>query len=358
MERRKSRRFLYTLIMGVGGGIVLADTFQKMASKIGFLLVPVGFSLFFSFAMEPAVSRLARRMKRGLATFIVMISALLIIGGLVGIGGAVVISEGGDLIESLPEIAMSVEDRLQDIGIDVDLQSQLTEGGAIEKIKEGATARIKSISGSALSGLGTLLPMLFMIFYFTADNRRLIRSACSLLPAERQQHVIRVWELAIEKAGGYLYSRIVLAGISAGVHSLVFIGLGVDYPIPMAIWVGVVSQVIPVVGTYLAGALPVLVALGESPGKAVGVVVAIIIYQQIENMVISPKITRNVIDIHPLAGFLSILVGGAILGWIGALVAVPVCATIVAFSSAFVRKHDVIVEIEPSNSKNKDSTES
>jgi predicted PurR-regulated permease PerM len=75
-------------------------------------------------------------------------------------------------------------------------------------------------------------------------------------------------------------------------------------------------------------------------------------------MVISPKITRNVIDIHPLAGFLSILVGGAILGWIGALVAVPVCATIVAFSSAFVRKHDVIVEIEPSNSKNKDSTES
>lgn len=340
------RNAIKVLALGVGGGILLAEISKAAVGKVGHLFLPIGVSLFFSFAMEPAVARLSRRMKRGLATFIVMVGALAVIGGIAFTGGAVILSEGKDLVENLPAIAETVQTRLAGIGIRVDLASELKPGGAIDGLKDAMNAKIKNLSGSALSGLGTLLPMLFMVFYFTADNRRLIRSACSLLPAERQQHVVRVWELAIEKAGGYLYSRIILSAISAGVHSVVFLALGVDYPIPMAIWVGVVSQVIPVVGTYLAGALPVLVALGASPGKAVGVVVAIIIYQQIENMVISPRITRNVIDIHPLAGFISIITGGALFGWVGALIAVPVCATMVAFFSAFMPKHEVVVSLD------------
>jgi predicted PurR-regulated permease PerM len=343
---RTRRNAIKVLIFGVGGGILLAEVAKNAVSKVGYLLLPIGVSLFLSFAMEPAVARLSRRMRRGLATFIVMLSSLVVIGGIAFTGGAVILSEGRGLVDNLPQIAETVQDRLAGLGINIDLASELRPGGAIDKLKETMNSRIKGLSGSALSGLGTLLPMLFMVFYFTADNRRLIRSACSLLPAERQQHVVRVWELAIEKAGGYLYSRIILSAISAAVHSVVFLALGVDYPIPMGIWVGVVSQVIPVVGTYLAGALPVLVALGASPGKAVGVVVAIVIYQQIENMVISPRITRNVIDIHPLAGFISILAGGALFGWVGALIAVPVCATLVAFFSAFMPKHEVVVSLE------------
>jgi predicted PurR-regulated permease PerM len=343
---RTRRNLIKVLVLGVGGGILFSEVVKLAIGKVGYLLLPIGMSLFFSFAMEPAVARLSRRMRRGLATFIVMLGSLLVIGGIALAGGAIILSEGKGLVENLPAIAETVEGRLRGIGINVDLASELQPGGAIDGIKKSMNARIKSLSGSALSGIGTLLPMLFMVFYFTADNRRLIRSACSLLPAERQQHVVRVWELAIEKAGGYLYSRIILSAISAAVHSVVFLALGVDYPIPMGIWVGVVSQVIPVVGTYLAGALPVLVALGESPGKAVGVVVAIIIYQQIENMVISPRITRNVIDIHPLAGFMSIIAGGALFGWVGALIAVPVCATVVAFASAFVPKHEVVISLD------------
>lgn len=349
------------LVLGVGGGIVLAATAQAVFSKVGFLLVPVAASLFFSFAMEPAVSRLERRMRRGLATFLVMLGAVVLIGGLVGVGGAVILSEGKDLLDNLPSIAASVQERLTGVNIYVDLVGRFEPGGALSDIRAQISERAASLSGSAISGVGMLLPMLFMVFYFTADNRRLIRSACALLPAERQQHVVRAWELAIEKAGGYLYSRVVLAGISVVVHSIVFIVFGVDYPIPMGIWVGVVSQVIPVVGTYLAGALPVLVALGTSPGRAVAVVVAIVVYQQVENLLLAPRVTRNAIDIHPLAGFLSIFVGGALLGWIGALIAVPVAATLVAFFTAFLPKHDVIVAIgevgkEPETDRDGSST--
>ena len=341
----KPRHTLFLLVLGVGGALLFAEAVRAVFGKIGFLVAPIGVSLFFSFAMEPAVARLERRMRRGLATFLVMLASLLGLGGIAGVGGAVILSEGQELLNNLPQIVTNVEDRLNSIGINVDFSDELRPGGGVETLREEILDRVGALSGSLGRGAGTLLPMLFMIFYFTADNRRLIRSACSLLAPERQQHIIRVWELAIEKAGGYLYSRIVLAGVSSLLHSVAFVLLGLDYPIPMGIWVGVVSQVIPVVGTYLAGALPVLVALGESPGRAVSVLVVIVVYQQIENMFLAPKITRNVIDIHPLAGFISILVGGALLGWIGALVAVPVCATLVAFLSAFVPKHDVVVQI-------------
>lgn len=336
---------ILVLILGVGGALVFAEGVRAVFAKVGFLVAPIGVSLFFSFAMEPAVARLEKRMRRGAATLLVMAVSLLGVGAIAGVGGAVIVSEGRDLLDNLPSIARNVEDRLNGIGIGVDFSKALEPGGAVEDLREQIVERVRGFSGSALVGLGTLLPMLFMVFYFTADNRRLIRSACTLLAPERQQHVVRVWELAIEKAGGYLYSRIVLAGMSSAFHSLAFLLLGVDYPVPMGIWMGVVSQVIPVVGTYLAGALPVLVALGDSPGRAVSVLIAIVIYQQIENLVLAPRVTRNVIDIHPLAGFISILSGAALLGWVGALVAVPVCATLVAFFSAFMPKHDVVVHI-------------
>jgi predicted PurR-regulated permease PerM len=346
MDFSKQKRGMVTvLVLGGGGALVFAEVVRSILGKIWFLVMPVGISLFFSFAIEPAVARLEKRMRRGVATFLVMLAALVAIGAIAGVGGAVILSEGQDLLDNLPSIVQNVEDRLNDLGLRVDFSDELRPGGTVEGLREAAFDRIQSFSGSVLEGLGTLLPMLFMIFYFTADNRRLIRSACALLVPDRQQHVVRAWELAIEKAGGYLYSRIVLAGISTIVHSLAFLVVGVDYPIPVGIWVGMVSQVVPVVGTYLAGALPVLVALGVSPGRVVAVLLVIVVYQQIENMYLAPKVTRNAIDMHPLAGLISILAGWALLGWIGALVAVPVCATMMAFFSAFLPKHDVVVQL-------------
>ena len=93
-------------------------------------------------------------------------------------------------------------------------------------------------------------------------------AACSLLPPHRQRAVLRAWEIAIDKTGGYIYSRALLALISAVAHYIALAGLGVPYAVTLALWVGVVSQFIPAVGTYLAGAVPVLIALTRSPSTA------------------------------------------------------------------------------------------
>lgn len=341
----QKRGIILVLVLGVGGALVFAEAIRTVLEKIGPLAGPVGISLFFSFAMEPAVARLERRMRRGVATFLVMLGALICLGTVTIGGGAVIVSEGLDFLDNLPTIVQNVEESLNGLGLNINFSDTLTQNGAMKDLREGAIEQIQNFSGSALGGVGTLLSIVFMMFYFTADNRRLIRSACTLLAPGRQQQVIRVWELAIEKAGGYLYSRIILAGISTGIHTAAFLLIGVEYPIPLGIWVGVVSQVVPVIGTYIAGALPVLISLGSSPGKALLVLLIVVVYQQIENLFMAPRITRNVIDIHPLAGFISILVGWSLLGWVGTLVAVPVCATLVAFFSAFMPKHEVVVQL-------------
>src|SRR5690606_41443742 len=101
--------------------------------------------------------------------------------------------------------------------------------------------------------------------YLTADGPRFRRTICSVLPPRTQSEVLRAWEIAIDKTGGYIYSRALLALISTAAHFAALVVLDVDYAFALALWVGVLSQFIPTVGTYIGGALPGVVALIGGP---------------------------------------------------------------------------------------------
>ena len=103
-----------------------------------------------------------------------------------------------------------------------------------------------------------------------------------------------------------------------------------------------VSQFIPTVGTYIAGALPVLIALLEDPIDAVWVVIAIVVYQQIENYALSPRVTANTMNLHPAVAFGSVIVGGALLGGVGALLALPAAATIAALIQTYFDSNEIV----------------
>ena len=130
-------------------------------------------------------------------------------------------------------------------------------------------------------------------FYLVAEGPKLRRTVCSLLPQKRQRYVLEVWDVAIAKTGGYIVSRGVLAVIAAVVHWAAFEIIDLPSGLALAIWVGVVSQVVPVVGTYLAGALPVLIGLIDEPASGLWVLVVIAVYQQVENYVLAPRITSQ-----------------------------------------------------------------
>ena len=152
-----------------------------------------------------------------------------------------------------------------------------------------------------------------------ADGPRLRRVICRRLRPDRQQRVLHAWELAIDKTGGYLYSRALLALLSAVFHTAAFSVIGLRYPVALGIWVGLVSQFLPVIGTYLAGVLPVLVALLDDPIRALWVLIVIVIYQQIENYLFAPRITARTLELHPAVAFSAAIAGAAMLGPVGAL---------------------------------------
>jgi len=110
----------------------------------------------------------------------------------------------------------------------------------------------------------------------------------------------------------------------------------------MALWVGVVSQFLPVVGTYLAGALPILITLIDSPPKALVLVIFVVVYQQLENYLFLPRITARTMNLHPAVAFGSAIGGAAVLGAVGAILAIPAAAMIQALISQTGERHEVI----------------
>jgi predicted PurR-regulated permease PerM len=154
--------------------------------------------------------------------------------------------------------------------------------------------------------------------------------------------VLRVFDIAIDKTGGYFYSRALLALFGAAVAWAAFTIIGVPFALALALWLGIFSQFVPVFGTYIGGILPLLIALLESPPMAIAVLVYVIVYQQIENYLLAPKITEHTMSLHPAVSFGSAIAGATLLGIPGALMALPIAATIQAFVSTYLNRHDVV----------------
>lgn len=153
--------------------------------------------------------------------------------------------------------------------------------------------------------------------------------------------MLRAWEIAVDKTGGYIYSRGLMALVSGFAHYILLEILGITYAPVLAVWVGLVSQFLPTIGTYLAGALPMLIAFTVNPWYALWVLGFVVIYQQFENYVLQPKLTARTVDIHPAVAFGSVVAGTALLGAVGALIAIPAVATLQAFLGAYVKRYDV-----------------
>ena len=323
-----------------------------LVERLRGLLIIILVSLFLSFAIEPAVNRLERMgFRRGLGTLIVFAVAGTALGGFTFAIGSVLADQVAAFVDEAPGYIEDIEEWANDsLGIELDtdeLVNEFQEGGAATDLATRLAGDLVGLGTQALNILLQILTILLFTFYLVADGPRLRRNVCSVLSPERQVTVLRIWDLAIEKTGGYIYSRTLLATASFVFHWIVFAIIGVPFPLPLALWVGVMSQFIPVIGTYLAGALPVLIALLNEPIHAVWVVIAVAAYQQVENYILAPPITAQTMDVHPAVAFGSVLAGAGILGAVGALLALPAAAVFQAFVSTYLHERGMVHEVAP-----------
>ncbi|MFD7411327.1 AI-2E family transporter [Kitasatospora purpeofusca] len=346
MPRWLPRAMVLALVLV--GVFQLADwAFHQLIDLFVMLLV----SFFLSLALEPAVDRMAARgVRRGIGTFLVFVAVAIAVAGFLTALGTLLVDQvakiAGDLPHLLDNLIAWINSTFhQDLSLGELQKKLLKDSGAIETYAQQAADNVWGVSSTLIGGLFQAFTVGLFTFYFTADGPRVRRTVCSMLPPAKQAEVLRAWEIALAKTGGYLYSRALLAVVSALGHWVMFALLDLPYAAALAVWVGVMSQFVPTIGTYLAGALPVLVALTTSqPVDALWVLAFVVVYQQIENYLLHPRITARTVDVHPAVAFGSVIAGAALLGAVGALIAIPAAATLQGFVGTYVRRYEVATD--------------
>lgn len=329
-------------------GYLLTYTTRHVFHRLSSLLVLLLVAVFLSLAIEPGVNRLAARgWRRGRATIMILLGVLVAFLVFAGAVGTLVGTQIADLLsESDAYITDTVNFLNDNFGTNIDPQDVIDEfndpEGRVQEFIQSQSDEAVRLSLAVVAVIFQGLSVLLFTYYLVADGPRLRRGICARLNPARQAQVLRAWELAITKTGGYLYSRALLALLSAFFHWVVFQSIGTPAPVALALWVGLVSQFLPVVGTYLAGVLPVLLTLLDSPLSAAIVIGFIVVYQQIENYFFAPRITARTMELHPAVAFGAALGGASLLGFVGALLALPAAAMFQALASEWGNRYDVV----------------
>ncbi|MYJ36157.1 MAG: AI-2E family transporter [Acidimicrobiaceae bacterium] len=305
------------------------------------LLVVLAVSLFLAFALEPAVNRMEHRgIRRGLGTAVMFAAVVLVAGAFFAVVGTALASETTYLIDRAPTYIDDTEDWFNDtFGLDVEfdtVRDEFLEGGGAQDLFSRFADDVVNVGTTVVSTLFYLFTVALFAFYFVAEGPKLRRLIWARLPSRQALVLTVIWDLAMNRTGGYIFSRTILALISAVVHWIAFVLVDVPSPVALAIWVGVVSQFIPAIGAYVAAALPVLVSLLHEPRTGLFVLIVIVVYQQLENFLLSPRVTAHTMEIHVALAFGSVIAGTALMGIVGALLALPVAATAQAFKTTWL----------------------
>jgi predicted PurR-regulated permease PerM len=338
------RRAVVFVLLAIAALQAAEWLFQGLRNFLGLLFL----AWLFAISMEAVVGALQRRgMRRGLATGLVMLTLFLMVVGFLAAFGALLVDQLTELVRALPgSVSEAVDWVNRTVGTsfnaaDVTSSLRLTPE-RVQELVQTLTPGIVGIISSVVGLVFQFFTLLLFAFYMSAEMPKLRDSVASRFPGRHQQVIVTVWAIAIEKAGGYVVSRLLLAALSAALTGVFLALIGVPYWLPLAIWTGLVSQFIPTIGTYLAIALPAVIALSQQPVDALWVVIFGVSYQQVENYIFSPRITARTISIHPAVAFGSVIVGGALFGPLGALVSIPVVAAIQAVVDTYGHRYELV----------------
>jgi predicted PurR-regulated permease PerM len=353
-EKADNKQFRRRTLVVAGVLLATAATLWLLY-RLSNLLFMVFVSVFAGVAIEPAVHYLEKRgWKRGRATGVVFLASLLLVVIFFIALVPLFVRQIDQLIDSVPTYVTRLAQFIEDtFGVQLSDPQVQEEGQNLAELLTGAGGTLVGGLLGVTAGVANFLifatTVAIFTFYIVAELPKLQHTILSYMPPDRQREALHVWDIAVEKMGGYIYSRLILAVLSSFLATIVLMLLGVPFAVPLGIWVGVLSQFIPVIGTYLAAILPAVVALSDpesGPATALWVVIYFILYQQVENYLIAPRITKRTMEIHPAISIGAILAGGALMGGIGIILALPMAGIIQALISEYAtQRHEVIPEV-------------
>jgi predicted PurR-regulated permease PerM len=338
---RSAQVFRWAVTGALGALVVLVAAYGLYVVRG--ILVLVVIAVFLAVSLDPVVRWLTRwGMPRSMAVAIVVV--LLIALCLAFIWSIVppIVDQGGRLIDDLPGYLQTLADRSNAIRQVTD-RYQLTErltdlaAGLPGKLAGGAVGYFHRFIGSFASTFTVLV----LAIYFMADMVRMRRGFVRLFPQRRRQRVAEIIDVMVDKVGGYMIGNIIIS-VFAGTASFICLELvGVPFALPLAVTVAL-ADMIPMIGATLGATVCVVVSLftfGLWP-KTVIVLLFFVLYQQAENYLLVPRVFRNTVDMPSAAVLLVALVGGTLLGLVGAVMAIPIAATVKVAMSPMITSED------------------
>ncbi|MEV1147677.1 AI-2E family transporter [Micromonospora sp. NPDC049799] len=326
---RPLRRSSFLVGFTGGLGVLLAyAVFLGLRNAAGILILVV-IALFLAVGLYPAVVRLrVLGLSHGLAVAVVALAVVLLLcGGLVALVPPVV-TQTGEFVDQLPSYVESLRRN--------DTVNDLVERyGLVERVRNAAnTDNLGRALGGVLGGaqlvFGTVfraLTVLVLTIYFLVYFDRLRDLGYALVPASRRERVRLIGDAILAKVGAYMVGALTIA-LLAGTTTFVFaLVVGLPYPFALAVVVAV-TDLIPQIGATLGAVIVSLVGFATDLPVGIACAVFFLIYQQVENYLIYPKVMRRSVQVNEVAALVAALLGASLIGVVGALIAIPTVAAI------------------------------
>ena len=327
-----SHPFYFGFMVTVGALLALTMLQALASASAVFILIVI--SIFLAAGLNPAVLFFQNHgLSRGASVSAVMASVLLFVAAFIAVAVPPLIDQGNQLLDNAPQLIRDlnnnafINDLNNKYGVIDSLQSNLDS-----VIKDGqftvtAFGGVLGVGKAVISGLVSTITILVLTLYFLASLPQVINIGLRFVPTSRRDRVSKLTNAIVSRIGSFVGGQAIIAALAA--IFILIMGLTIDmpYPGPLAMVV-LICGFIPLVGHFIGMAIVTVVSLTDSLTTALIALGAYIVYVQIENYVITPKIMRKSLAIPGLVSIIAALLGASLLGLIGGLLAVPIAAAI------------------------------
>ncbi len=329
LGRRLNWRSAFLIGLAATAGVAVTVGIIQMLLLAGQVLLLIALALFLAIGLEPAVSWLiTHRFPRWAAVFTVLAGLTLLLAGFIAAAIPALVEQGRRLVEAAPQYVAQLSDDSSAIGqLNQRFHLQETVQQIVDGGGPGLASGVISVGEAVFGAFSGLLVVAVLTVYFLADMPRVRTTLYRFMPAPRRPRAILLGDQIMVKVGGYVLGNVVISVISAVVTFVWLIAFGVPYPLLLAILFALLD-LIPVIGSLIAGALVALAAFSVSVPVGLATIGYFVAYKLVEDYLLTPKVFGRVLRMPALVTVCAILIGGALLGLVGALVALPTAAAI------------------------------
>jgi len=329
LGRRFNRRSPFYIGLTASAGVAVTYGAVRVLGSLSSVLLLIGVAFFLALGLEPLASWLVnRKLPRWAATTIVFALFLAMLGAFVAAAVPPLVQQATELIKQAPHYLQQAQDHSSTIGRLNDrfhLQQRITD---TVKGSGGSVVNDVVSAGSAVFGaVGDSLIVIVLTVYFLVDMPRIRTNLYRMVPHSRRPRAILIGDEVFAKVGAYVLGNVLISVIAGGATFIWLLAFNVPYPLLLGIFVAL-FDLVPVVGSTIAGVGVAAVALTVSLPVCIETTAFFVVFRLLEDYLLVPRIIGRVVKVPAMITVVAVLIGGALLGIVGALVAIPIAAAL------------------------------